>query len=166
VRAIGVLLATVVAVSVLTNCTAKPKPAATPNQTWVLVNIPARRSLPIGPPPSPPAGFGAATEPCQVLVLSALYLGYAVAVLKGPAGEHKPPSGTSMYKGEEFSVGTLELGPATVHDDSNGYDFNIEVLYKTADYEGAISRADAACDGNPRWLPRGITLIDSPTSHP
>ncbi|MEO6836415.1 MAG: hypothetical protein ABI231_10985 [Candidatus Tumulicola sp.] len=68
-----------------------------------------------------------------------------MAVIKGWVGDNKPAghSGT-MHSGEDFS-GPLELGAATIHDDSNGFNLAINVIYAVGTYAPAKARADADC---------------------
>jgi len=70
---------------------------------------------------------------------------YVVVTFKGWAGSKKPEKGDAeLYGGENFS-GALSLGPATVHDDSTGYDLNVEAIFKTDSYTAALSRTNVAC---------------------
>jgi hypothetical protein len=49
-----------------------------------------------------------------------------------------------IQAGDSFT-GPLELGPVTIHDDSTGYDLNVEVVYRIDSYIAAKARADADC---------------------
>lgn len=70
---------------------------------------------------------------------------YVVARIKGWTGRDRPTgSGARMHSGEDFS-GRLDLGPATVHDESTGYDLAVDVIYTVKSYPPAGARADADC---------------------
>jgi hypothetical protein len=60
--------------------------------------------------------------------------------------------------GDNFS-GPLDLGPASVHDDSTGYDVNVDVVYRVNSYKAAKARADADCPPPP---PRRAVARPSP----
>lgn len=70
---------------------------------------------------------------------------YDVAVVNGWTGSRKPQGNTAtMHSGENFS-GRLGLGTNTIHDESNGYDLAVTVVYKIGTYLAAKARADADC---------------------
>ncbi|HEY1653791.1 MAG TPA: hypothetical protein VGF86_01605 [Candidatus Tumulicola sp.] len=70
---------------------------------------------------------------------------FAVAVAKGWVNPPSPD--VRMYNGEDFT-GTLELGSQTIHDESNGRDLNVDVIYKIRAYIPAKLRADSNCGLN------------------
>jgi hypothetical protein len=57
-----------------------------------------------------------------------------------------------LQAGDSFT-GPLELGPETIHDDSTGYDLNVDVVYKIDAYVAAKARADADCPPPARRVP-------------
>lgn len=70
---------------------------------------------------------------------------YAVALFRGWNGRQPPTRiGDTMYSGEDFT-GTLALGPQVLHDDSSGYNLNVNVIYRVRAYIPAKLRADAQC---------------------
>lgn len=70
---------------------------------------------------------------------------YSVAVIKGWTGALRPHGNTAiMHSGENFS-GDLDVGSRTIHDDSNGYDLDVRVVYTIGTYLPAKARADADC---------------------
>lgn len=87
-------------------------------------------------------------KPCQTYVFATPgQTEYAVAVAKGWTN---PPNPTVIvYSGEDFT-GPLELGPQTIHDESNGHDLNVDVVYKIRAYMPAKLRADSNCGLGPR----------------
>jgi hypothetical protein len=98
-------------------------------------SLPLPSPLPRGLTPSPP---------CLTYVFGRAGPDFAVATVKGWAENRVGPSNTTVLLGENFS-GPLELGSATIHDDSNGYDLNVEVIYKTDSSTTAKAKADATC---------------------
>ena len=100
--------------------------------------------------PGSPVGNKPGQQPCKTIMLvSGDSTKYAVVIVKGWVGSRKPSTGSrNMYQGEDFS-GLLDFGPATLHDDSNSYDLNVEVIYKSDSYEAAKARTDAACGAPP-----------------
>ena len=50
----------------------------------------------------------------------------------------QPSRDSRLYTGEKF-IGPLELGSATVHFVSNGYDLDVEVVYLTNSATGAMN---------------------------
>lgn len=112
-------------------CSATQEPAQ-----WTLWYIP-NEPKPGDRIPAPCRTYVFATAPSPVE--------YAVAVIKGWTGANRPNGNTAiMHSGENFS-GLLTLGSETVHDDSNGYDLNVLVVYKIGTYLAAKARADADC---------------------
>ena len=86
-------------------------------------------------------------QTCQTYVFATapIPVQYTVATVKGWSGDKKPQGNTAlMFSGDSFT-GSLDLGPQTVHDESNGYDVNVEVVYKIGTYLAAKARADADC---------------------
>lgn len=70
---------------------------------------------------------------------------YAVALFRGWNGRQPPARfGDTMYSGEDFS-GTLALGSQVLHDESSGYNLNVNVIYRVRAYIPAKLRADAQC---------------------
>lgn len=70
---------------------------------------------------------------------------YDVAVVQGWTGARRPSAkAAAMHSGETFS-GPLDLGSHTIHDESNGYDLNVDVVYTIGTYLSAKARADADC---------------------
>ncbi|MGA8533394.1 MAG: hypothetical protein WB615_04745 [Candidatus Tumulicola sp.] len=70
---------------------------------------------------------------------------YTVAHVNGWTGSRRPEGNTAtMHSGETFS-GPLELGTDTIHDENNGYDLSVDVVYKIGTYIAAKARADADC---------------------
>jgi hypothetical protein len=70
---------------------------------------------------------------------------FVVAIFKGWNGPHVPPADEADSRtGEEFT-GTLKLGNTVIHDDSTGYDMNVDVVYVVSPYLTAKARADADC---------------------
>ncbi len=49
-----------------------------------------------------------------------------------------------FHTGDHFT-GSIELGPATIHDASSGYDVNVNSVYRIVSYVAAKARADADC---------------------
>ena len=97
-------------------------------------------------PNEPKPGFRL-PQPCRTYVFatSPLPAEYAVAVMRGWTGARLPQGNTAiMHAGEEFT-GALETGPATIHDESNGYTLTVNVVYKIGTYLSAKGRADADC---------------------
>ena len=112
-------------------CGAKQEP-----ENWVLWYVPNE----------PTPGMRLPT-PCKTFVFATAPLPdeYAVATFKGWTGAHRPSGNSAvMHAGETFT-GPLDVGPATIHDESNGYTLTIEVVYKIGTYLPAKGRADAAC---------------------
>lgn len=70
-----------------------------------------------------------------------------------------------FHSGDGFT-GSIELGPATIHDVSSGYNVNVDSVYRVTSYVAAKARADADCPPpkhvapNPSPAPRV-----SPTAH-
>ncbi len=90
---------------------------------------------------------GPQAKPCNTYVFarSPGQSSFAVAVVKGWNGSDKPTGiSATMHTGEDFS-GDLALGPTTIHDDSNGYDLSVDVVYVVGPYVAAKARADADC---------------------
>jgi hypothetical protein len=86
-------------------------------------------------------------QPCHTYVFATapVPVAYDVAVVNGWAGAHKPEGNTAnMHSGESFT-GPLDLGTNTIHDESNGYDVTVTVVYKIGTYLAAKARADADC---------------------
>ncbi len=69
---------------------------------------------------------------------------FRVAVVKQLAGGKLGEEQAYLQAGDAFS-GPLELGSAIIHDDSTGYDLNVDVVYKIDAYIAAKARADADC---------------------
>lgn len=104
--------------------------------TWTLWYVP-NEPKPGVVIPKPCLTYVFASEPDQT--------DYVVARIKGWTGSDRPTgSGARMHSGEDFS-GQLDLGPATVHDESTGYDLDVDVIYKVKSYPPAGARADADC---------------------
>lgn len=85
-------------------------------------------------------------KPCHTYVFATPgQTEFAVAEVKGWGGQD-PPKGADakMYSGEDFT-GKLDLGPQTVHDESNGHDVNVQVVYRIRAYLPAKLRADSNC---------------------
>jgi hypothetical protein len=86
-------------------------------------------------------------SPCKTYVFASSpgQQHFAVAKIDGWTGTNKPQGNTAvMHSGEDFT-GTFALGQQTVHDDSNGYDLGVNVVYEVAPYVTAKARADADC---------------------
>lgn len=72
---------------------------------------------------------------------------FAVAVFQGWDGSHVPPENRAQSRsGEEFT-GALNLGKNVIHDDSTGYDMDVNVEYLVPPYLTAKARADSDCPG-------------------
>lgn len=56
-----------------------------------------------------------------------------------------------FHTGDRFT-GEIELGPATIHDVSAGYDVNVDSVYRIASYVAAKARADADCPPPPKHV--------------
>jgi hypothetical protein len=70
---------------------------------------------------------------------------YIVAVIDGWTGARRPQGNSaSMHPGESYT-GPLEIGTDTLHDENNGYDLKVNVVYDIAAYLPAKARADADC---------------------
>ncbi len=69
---------------------------------------------------------------------------FRVAVVKQLSGGRIGEQQAYLQAGDAFS-GPLELGPASIHDESTGYDLNVDVVYKIDAYVAAKARADADC---------------------
>lgn len=70
---------------------------------------------------------------------------YAVANVTGWTGARRPTGNTrTVHPGEAFT-GPLDVGPSTIHDESNGYTLSVVVVYKIGTYLPAKGRADADC---------------------
>jgi hypothetical protein len=106
------------------------KPTPTPTPKWTLEYLP--------------------NGPCHVWVLSNKFrggdsIGYVVIKSKGWTVEHGPKNGNAdIFQGEDFS-GALPLGFATLHDDSNGYDLSVDVVYRTDSDSAARDWTNNAC---------------------
>jgi hypothetical protein len=86
-------------------------------------------------------------RPCSTYVFASAPVPatYVVAVVKGWTGSRKPEGNTAyMHSGETFT-GPIALGSDTIHDESNGYDLNVDGVYKVGTYLAAKGRADADC---------------------
>ncbi|MBV8117181.1 MAG: hypothetical protein JOY69_06410 [Candidatus Eremiobacteraeota bacterium] len=70
---------------------------------------------------------------------------YVVAVIDGWTGTNRPQGNSAIMHAGESYAGPLELGNDVVHDDSNGYDLKVNVVYNTPSYLPAKARADADC---------------------
>jgi hypothetical protein len=102
------------------------------------------------------------TKACNSYVLASApdQLTYVVAVVDGWTGARRPQGNTaSMHAGESYT-GPLELGANTLHDESNGYDLRVDVVYNVAAYLPAKARADADC--GPPAHPTGRTILTTP----
>jgi hypothetical protein len=90
-------------------------------------------------------------RPCSTYVFATAPVPatYAVAIVKGWTGARRPQGNSAfMHSGETFS-GPLELGAYTIHDENNGYDLSVDVVYKIGTYLAAKARADADCPPAP-----------------
>jgi hypothetical protein len=123
---------------ILSHCKAEPPPK------WVVEYFPPSGST---QPPTgtstPPPGFG---EPCHAFVLRPADmegLERIVAVMKAWNGR-QPARNTQVSVGEDFS-GPIALGTTTIHDDSTGYDLDIEATYITESDSAAKDRANTNC---------------------
>jgi hypothetical protein len=109
--------------------------------------VPTKWTLWYIPNESEPGAIVVRTKPCNSYVFanSPDQSTYVVAVVGGWTGPRRPQGNSaSMHTGESYS-GQLNLGPHTMHDESNGYDLNVDVVYYIASYLPAKSRADADC---------------------
>ena len=112
-------------------CSSKPEP-----QQWRLWYIPNE----------PKPGLHLA-QTCRTYVFATdpVPVEYAVAVIDGWTGAQRPTGNSAvMHTGETFS-GSLNLGPEAIHDQSNGYDVHLNVVYRVDTYIAAKARADADC---------------------
>ena len=117
--------------------------------------VPAKWTLWYIPNESKPGLFVPHAKPCNSYVFANApdQSTYVVAVFQGWTGPRLPQGNTaSMHTGESYS-GLLNLGPHTIHDESNGYDLNVNVVYDIASYLPAKSRADADCGAAARVSP-------------
>jgi len=90
---------------------------------------------------------------------------FRVVTVKGLGGGGKVgETDAYMGTGDAFS-GPLQLGPASIHDDSAGYDLRINVVYTIDSYLMAKARADADCPPPARTPKQGIQAV-SPGSRP
>ena len=97
--------------------------------------------------PNEPKPGDRIAAPCQTYVFATAPspVEYSVAVIKGWTGTSRPTGNTAiMHSGENFS-GELDLGQETIHDESNGYDLSVLVVYRIGTYLAAKARADADC---------------------
>jgi len=127
----GAKVLTLGAVAFASACAAKAEP-----EQWTLWYVPNE--------PKPGVHL---SQPCGTYVFATAPIPaeYTVAVVRGWIGPNKPQGNTAvMHSGENF-LGTLELGLQTIHDDSNGYDLSVNVVYKIGTYLAAKARADADC---------------------
>lgn len=87
------------------------------------------------------------SKPCRTYVFATPgQTEYAVAVIKGWTDPGAPQGRDAiMYSGEDFS-GSLALGPQTIHDNSNGHDLSVTVVYRVRAYLAAKMRADSSCN--------------------
>ncbi|MGA8534372.1 MAG: hypothetical protein WB615_09730 [Candidatus Tumulicola sp.] len=69
---------------------------------------------------------------------------FRVVTVKHIVGGKVGEAQAYLQAGDSFS-GPLELGPATIHDESTGYDLNVDVVYQIEAYTAAKARADADC---------------------
>ena len=69
---------------------------------------------------------------------------FRVAVVRRVSGGRMGEDQAYVQAGDAFS-GPLALGPTTVHDDSAGYDLDVDVVYTVDAYVAAKARADADC---------------------
>lgn len=112
-------------------CSAKAEP-----QTWVLWYVPNE--------PKPGMRL---PQPCKTYVFATSPLPdeYAVATVRGWTGARLPTGNTAVTHPGEVFTGPLNVGPATIHDESNGYNLTVNVVYKIGTYLPAKGRADADC---------------------
>lgn len=68
---------------------------------------------------------------------------YRVVIMKNVVGKLSNDH-AYFHSGDRFT-GSLELGPATLHDVSAGYDVNVDSVYRIVSYLAAKARADADC---------------------
>ena len=94
-----------------------------------------------------PGVFIARTKPCNSYVFASApdQSTYVVAVSDGWAGPRKPEGNDAIMQTGESYTGPLELGTNTVHDENNGYDLKVRVVYDIGAYLPAKARADADC---------------------
>lgn len=117
-------------------CSAKQEP-----QQWRLWYIPNEPK---------PSAHAAQTCRTYVFATDPVPAEYAVAVIDGWTGPQRPTGNSAiMHTGESFS-GPLDLGSQTIHDESNGYDVHLNVVYRIETYLAAKARADADCPARSR----------------
>ncbi len=81
---------------------------------------------------------------------------FRVVTVRGLGGSGKiVESGVFLSTGDAFN-GPLELGPATIHDESTGSDLRVDVVYTIDSYLNAKTRADADCPPPARTPKRAI----------
>jgi hypothetical protein len=132
---------------ILSNCKAEPPPS------WVAEYFPPGSSQqpPTGSTSTPPPGF---VEPCHIMVLRTYYTSaLAIVVVMKSWNGRQPPRNTKILVGENFS-GRIELGPTTIHDDSTGYDLDIDATYISDSDDAAKERATTDCG-----TPGGMTPV-------
>lgn len=99
-------------------------------------------------PDEPKAGMAIArAKACNAYVFASSpdQSTYVVAVIDGWTGLRRPEGNSaSMHAGESYT-GPLALGSDVVHDENNGYDLKVDVVYDIASYLSAKARADADC---------------------
>ena len=112
-------------------CAAKADP-----QSWVLWYVPNE--------PTPGVRL---PQPCRTYVFATSPLPdeYAVATIRGWTGARRPVGNTAVIHAGEVFTGPLNVGPATIYDESNGYNLTVTVVYKIGTYLPAKGRADADC---------------------
>ncbi len=86
-------------------------------------------------------------QPCRTYVFATSPLPdeYAVATIRGWTGARRPTGNTAVIHPGEAFTGPLNVGPATIYDESNGYNLTVAVVYKIGTYLPAKGRADADC---------------------
>ncbi len=94
-----------------------------------------------------PGIFVAHSKPCNAYVFASSpdQSTYVVAIVDGWTGAHPPQGNSASVQTGESYTGPLELGTNTVHDDNNGHDLKVEVVYDIGTYLAAKARADADC---------------------
>ncbi len=112
-------------------CAAKQEP-----ESWVLWYVPNE--------PTPGMRL---PQPCKTYVFATAPIPdeYAVATMKGWTGGRRPVGNSAVMHAGEVFTGPLDVGPSTVHDESNGYTLTVVVEYKARTYLPAKGRADADC---------------------
>ena len=122
VRAIsGVVLAVVA-------CSSNPVPAK-----WTLWYVPNEPKVAVP-----------LSKECRTFVFASVpdAKTFRVVIVKHVTGA---PEDRAFFRSSDDFSGPMELGTFTIHDDSTGYDVNVDSVYRVNAYVAAKARADSDC---------------------